>query len=124
MKKKIFKICIGSLAIAVSAIALTFTAPSPFVNHFGAEIIGTSTSFRVWGPECSNIFLTGTFNNWNKTNLPLVPDTSFGSGYGGPYWSIAIDGILTGEFYKYIIINDEGKDCKAKKMFLAKIKTK
>jgi len=108
-KKKIFKICFASLAIAVSATALTFTAPSPYVNHFGAEVIGvTATSFRVWGPECSNIFLTGTFNNWNKTNLPLALDTSFDSGYGGPYWSISLDGILTGEFYKYIIINDEG----------------
>ena len=107
--KKIFKICLALLAIAVSASALTFTAPSPYVNHFGTEVIGTSTSFRVWGPECSNIFLTGTFNDWDKTNLPLAVDTSFDSGYGGPYWSIAVDGILTGEFYKYIIINDEGK---------------
>ena len=104
---KKLKVYLFLLTFTFPAFSINFTAPSPHVSHFGTEIIGTTTSFRVWGPECSNIYLTATFNNWNETNLPLAIDTSFPSGYGGPYWSISIDGILTGEFYKYIIINDE-----------------
>ena len=104
------KIICSSLIFSSGLFALTFTAPSPYTENFGAEIIGgTATSFRVWGPECSNIYLTGTFNNWNPTNLPLALDTTFPSGCGGPYWSIAFDSCLTGEFYKYIIVNDEGE---------------
>jgi len=99
-----------TIIFSFTLFAINFTAPSLYVENFGAEVIGgTATSFRVWGPECTNIYLTGTFNNWNPTNLPLALDTNFPSDFGGPYWSIAIDGVLTGEIYKFIIINDEGK---------------
>lgn len=101
-------VCVAILFSTSIAFSLSYTAPSTCVDHFGTHITPTSTSFRVWGPECSNIFLTGSFNGWNESNLPLAPDTSFDPIYGGPYWSIEIDQVLTGEVYRYSIVNDEG----------------
>lgn len=97
------------ICVCVScAHALTYTAPSTQVDHFGTHVTPSSTSFRVWGPECESIHLIGSFNGWDESSLPLAPDTHFPSMYGGPYWSIEVHVVLTGEVYRYIIENDEG----------------
>ncbi len=110
MRTRTIALMTAALLLCVAApraAALAFTAPSP-TNHFG-HITGPGfTSFRVWGPDCSNIYIMGSFNGWNETNYPLAPDTSFPSGFGGPYWSIRFDQLLTGHVYKYVIYNNRG----------------
>ncbi|MCX7847408.1 MAG: alpha-amylase family glycosyl hydrolase [bacterium] len=90
-----------------SVYALSFVAPSP-TNHFGHIVGPNFTSFRVWGPDCSNIYIMGSFNNWVETNYPLAVDTSFPSGFGGPYWSIRFDAVLTGHVYRFVVYNKYG----------------
>lgn len=100
-----------SVACVLMSIArgdgLSFIAPSP-TNHFGHIVGPNFTSFRVWGPDCSNIYIMGSFNNWVETNYPLARDTSFPSGLGGPYWSIYFNHVLTGHVYKFVIYNTRG----------------
>jgi 1,4-alpha-glucan branching enzyme len=107
-KHKMYFFFFTALVCTAYASALTSQAPSPYVNHFGTYVTPSSTSFRVWGPECSNIYIFGTFNSWNQSSHPLAPDTNYPSGFGSDYWSIAFDQVLTGEAYKYIVHNDEG----------------
>ncbi|NLF38948.1 hypothetical protein GX586_05845, partial [bacterium] len=100
--------CCVLLIAADAGAAPAFVAPSP-TSHFGHAVGTNFTSFRVWGPECSNIFIMGSFNGWNETNLPLARDIAFPATYGSSYWSIAINSVLTGHVYKYVIVNDEGR---------------
>ncbi|MCX7005484.1 MAG: alpha-amylase family glycosyl hydrolase [bacterium] len=110
MRETLLIMTAGVLLTARAFCALpVFIAPSSQIDHFGTKVTPTSTSFRVWGPACSNIYLTGTFNSWNPTNLPLAKDTAFPAGFGASYWSLELAQVLTGQVYKYVIINTQGK---------------
>jgi 1,4-alpha-glucan branching enzyme len=37
-------------------------------------------TFRVWAPHAENVYLIGTFNNWNKTSISLFNEKN-------GYWS-------------------------------------
>jgi 1,4-alpha-glucan branching enzyme len=76
-------------------------------NHFrlyeklGAHpmtVDGTDgTYFAVWAPESEQVFVTGTFNDWNNASHPLRPRGESG------IWQGFIPGIGKGTLYKYHI---------------------
>ncbi|MGA1823386.1 MAG: alpha-amylase family glycosyl hydrolase [bacterium] len=70
-------------------------------RYFGAHVDrdAACTVFRVYLPEATGVFLIRKGNNWNPTAEPLVND-------GTGIWSITVPGILFGEEYKYLIINE------------------
>lgn len=70
------------------------------VAGMGAVVSQDATIFRVWAPNADTVFVTGTFNKWNKTTHELEKEEN-------GYWSIAIAEAKAGDEYKYIIHNGE-----------------
>lgn len=59
--------------------------------------------FIVWAPRAKEVFLTGDFNKWNETNLPLtrIPESGL--------WNICLKGVREFDAYKYRIITQENE---------------
>jgi 1,4-alpha-glucan branching enzyme len=74
-----------------------------FGNH-QIQVLNTwGTYFAVWAPNATAVFVTGNFNNWNKTSHPLkVKLDSSG------IWEGFIPNVLKGEVYKYHIHGYKG----------------
>jgi len=64
----------------------------------GAIAYPGGTAFRVWAPHADQVFVTGSFNNWDGTTHPLVHE-------GSEYWSIDVPGAQHGDEYRYLIVN-------------------
>src|SRR4030042_5259117 len=85
-------------------------------NHFhlyeklgahGVTREGTrGTYFAVWAPDAENVFVTGDFNQWNKTSHALRP-----RGVSG-IWEGFIPGVGKGEKYKRSEERRVGKECR------------
>ena len=72
------------------------------INIKGAEPYNECCKFAVWAPNAEEVFVIGTFNNWNKTEH-LMDRSPNG------WWSIDVPGAKSGDEYRYRIIN-EGKE--------------
>ncbi len=64
----------------------------------GAEPYNEGCKFSVWAPNAEEVFLIGTFNNWNKTEHPMERASD-------GWWSIDVPGAKPGDEYRYRIIN-------------------
>lgn len=62
----------------------------------GAMPNATGTSFRVWAPHAEKVYVTGTFNGWNKTSTPLSREQD-------GCWSVEVPGAKAGDEYLYMI---------------------
>ncbi|MCL2253158.1 MAG: 1,4-alpha-glucan branching protein GlgB [Lachnospiraceae bacterium] len=60
------------------------------------------TFFAVWAPNAKEVYVTGSFNDWDETEYPLKK-----LGPGGIH-SLFIPGVSVNELYKYLIITEEG----------------
>jgi 1,4-alpha-glucan branching enzyme len=56
----------------------------------------TGTTFRVWAPFASQIWVAGTFNSWSPNASPLVSE-------GNGYWSMDVSEANIGAQYRYVI---------------------
>ncbi|MGA9639554.1 alpha-amylase family glycosyl hydrolase, partial [Flavobacterium sp.] len=70
------------------------------VEGMGAIVSEQGTTFRVWAPNADKVFVTGSFNNWDKTKNELTLEEN-------GYWSEFVLEAKTGDEYKYIIHNGE-----------------
>ena len=70
------------------------------IEGMGAVVSNAGTTFRVWAPNADRVFVTGTFNNWDKTKNELQ------KGENG-YWEVAVLKAKVGDEYKYVIHNDK-----------------
>ena len=74
-----------------------------FGNHQIQVLDTWGTYFAVWAPNATAVFVTGNFNDWNKTTHPLkVRLDSSG------IWEGFIPAVLKGEVYKYHIHGYKG----------------
>ena len=55
------------------------------------------TCFAVWAPNAEAVFVTGSFNDWNKENHPLARRANSG------IWEGFIPGVPKGALYKYFV---------------------
>ncbi|MBO0593224.1 alpha amylase C-terminal domain-containing protein [Cellulophaga sp. E16_2] len=62
----------------------------------GAVLKEGKTTFRVWAPNAEKVYVMGSFNDWNRTNMPLGLEEN-------GYWAAAFDSVKEGNEYKYII---------------------
>ncbi|MCB2180528.1 MAG: alpha amylase C-terminal domain-containing protein [Desulfobulbaceae bacterium] len=53
-------------------------------------------TFRVWAPHAEKVYVTGTFNDWNKTSTPLATEEN-------GFWSADVPEAKTGDEYLYLI---------------------
>jgi len=58
--------------------------------------------FCVWAPKAKNVFVTGEFNQWNKTERLMEKITEQG------IWQLFIPGIIQFCLYKYVIEDKSG----------------
>lgn len=65
----------------------------PYYDISGREV---GTTFRVWGPFASAIYVAGDFNEWSKTESPL-----FSEGKG--FWSVDVPEARAGQKYRFVI---------------------
>lgn len=63
----------------------------------------TGIYFAVWAPKASEVFLIGTFNNWNETSHPMQK-----LGEQGIY-DIFVEQARIGDLYKFLIISEQGE---------------
>ena len=77
--------------------------PNITIKHPGMGAIPgeTGVTFRVWAPHAEMVYVTGTFNDWNKTSTPLASEKN-------GYWSIDVSGAKTGHEYRYLIHSPKG----------------
>ncbi|MGN0155624.1 MAG: 1,4-alpha-glucan branching protein GlgB [Lachnospiraceae bacterium] len=59
--------------------------------------------FAVWAPNAANVYVIGSFNEWNEWSHPLDR-----LGPGGIYGKF-YPGIHTGELYKFLIVTPDGR---------------
>lgn len=62
----------------------------------GASLNQGSTTFRVWAPFASQVYVAGDFNDWSTTSDPLCSENN-------GYWSVDVLGASVGQQYKYAI---------------------
>ena len=62
----------------------------------GAHPFDGGVVFRVWAPNAKQVYVTGSFNDWDEQQYPL------GNEENG-YWSVDIDTAKVGDEYRFII---------------------
>jgi 1,4-alpha-glucan branching enzyme len=62
----------------------------------GAIPNGNGTVFRVWAPHASAVFVTGSFNNWQRSQIPLARETD-------GCWSANVPQARVGDEYKFVV---------------------
>jgi 1,4-alpha-glucan branching enzyme len=65
-------------------------------SGMGAIPTVKGVTFRVWAPHAEKVYVTGTFNDWNKTSTPLVSEMN-------GYWSNGVQDAKMGDEYRYVI---------------------
>ncbi|MFZ1548527.1 MAG: alpha-amylase family glycosyl hydrolase [Candidatus Nitrotoga sp.] len=72
--------------------------PNSALKHpgMGAIPVQGGVAFRVWAPHAEKVYVTGTFNDWNNTSIPLTSEKN-GS------WSTEVPGAKVGDEYLYSI---------------------
>ena len=73
------------------------------VAGMGAIVHNQTVSFRVWAPNAKKAYVTGSFNNWKKTTVPLYSE------YNG-YWSADVPEATTDDEYKFVIYTGDGRN--------------
>ena len=68
---------------------------------FGAHLQKDGAVFRVWAPNARAVCLTGSFNGWNESDLPMnrLPDGT---------WELFAPGVQQYDSYKYCITGADG----------------
>ncbi len=87
---------------------LTYSMKAHFINPMNFRCPShrrkgvKAVRFVVWAPRAKEVYLTGDFNNWNDTNLPLKKIGNSG------LWNICVTNVEEFHCYKYRIISQEG----------------
>jgi 1,4-alpha-glucan branching enzyme len=63
-------------------------------KEVGAILHENGVTFRVWAPFAKSVAVTGSFNNWGRSDLNKEEDG---------HWSNEVVGGLAGQEYKFII---------------------
>ncbi len=71
--------------------------------HISKEKGKLGTFFAVWAPHAAEVYVIGSFNDWNETSHPLQR-----LGEEGIY-SAFCEGVETGELYKFLIVTSDGE---------------
>ena len=70
-------------------------------NWLGAHPDHHGTTFRTYAPNARNIYVTGDFNNWQKTPMNHV--------YDGKFFEVRVDNAKPMDLYKYRIELADGR---------------
>ncbi|MFO8029129.1 MAG: alpha-amylase family glycosyl hydrolase [Cyclonatronaceae bacterium] len=66
----------------------------------GTELHKKGCRFSVWAPHADEVYVTGSFNKWNKTAHPMTARKN-------GVWTADIAGVKAGDEYRYRILNGD-----------------
>lgn len=72
------------------------------IEGMGAILHSKGVAFRVWAPHAEQVFVTGTFNEWNENELELSSEDN-------GYWYIDVEEAKAGDEYKFVLFINDGK---------------
>jgi len=75
--------------------------PAPVIG-MGATVNDKGTTFKVWAPHATKVYVTGTFNDWAEKKNALKKEE-------GGCWTGHIPGAKPGDEYKYLITRGKEK---------------
>lgn len=81
---------------------LTERVPYVGVTKMGATVQKIGVTFRVWAPHAHQVYVVGSFNNWNETSHAMEPED-------GGKWALHVDEARVGDEYRYLIENGDQK---------------
>ena len=76
--------------------------PMKALKDKGAVLHDKGCRFSVWAPHADEVYVTGSFNDWNKQSHPMK------RGKNG-MWKTDIEGVKDGDEYRYRIINGDSE---------------
>lgn len=68
----------------------------------GAIPHGNGVAFRVWAPNCSEVSVIGSFNEWKQQADPLEPE-------GNGYWYTDCESARIGDEYRFHLVNGQSE---------------
>ena len=71
--------------------------------HLGTVDGQSGTHFAVWAPDAEKVFVTGSFNGWNKSTHPMQTRGQSG------IWETFIPKVQQGDAYKFHVVSRYGK---------------
>jgi 1,4-alpha-glucan branching enzyme len=71
-------------------------------EFLGSHVTNSGCLFRVWAPEATAVYVTGSFNDWNDSSHPMK------KAHGG-IWQLQIPDVSAGCVYKYVISARDGQ---------------
>lgn len=75
-----------------------------FEAKYGNIDVKKGVRFALWAPHAKSVSVVGDFNNWdNRVHRMIRLDD-------GETWEIFIEGLKSGENYKYAILSQDGKE--------------
>ena len=74
--------------------------PASDRGGMGAVPFPDGTSFRVWAPHATSVFVAGDFNGWSSNADPLSHE-------GNGYWSTFLGNARVPQQYKFVLINPD-----------------
>ena len=74
----------------------------PTLPGMGAIYTDAGTTFRVWAPHATEVFVSGEFNNWHFAQYPLHHEEK-------GYWAVHVPGVQRWQQYKFRIISPFGE---------------
>ena len=73
-------------------------------NYLGAHFDGDVCIFRTWAPNAREVYVTGSFNNWDKYTHKAYRTTT------GGIFECVVENVQEFDSYKYIIISENGEE--------------
>lgn len=80
-----------------------FYSQHVFGHHPEKRPEGEGFIFRVWAPHAQQVWLVGTFNNWDDS-LPMQKNETYG------YWEIFTTDAVENDLYKYKVCQADGRE--------------
>ena len=71
------------------------------IKGMGSILHPKGVTFRVWAPHADQVFVIGSFNNWDEQKHPMVAE-------GNGIWCLDIFEAQGGDEYKYLISTPRG----------------
>ena len=71
------------------------------ITHNGVD----GTLFAVWAPSAREVFVIGSFNDWNRKSHRLFPRLD-----SSGIWEGFIPHVKVGDIYKYLILSEHGEE--------------
>ncbi len=73
-------------------------------DYMGAHLYDDLCVFRVWAPHAKEVYVTGSFNNWEKYSHKAFRITD------GGIFECIIKGVSEFDSYKYLIVTNDGRE--------------